>query len=177
MPSLYRGSADDGLALFARASSMTVSGVDASGSPVLRVFNGVVVDGKLCFHGGDVGEKLELVDRPVVAMVHEIVASIPSYFVDPVLACPASTYYESAVAHGFARRVEDPAAKAAVLEALMARYQPEGGHAPIRSDDARYAAMLRTILVAEVVPERITSKRKLGQKRSAVEIVGVLEGL
>ncbi len=177
MPAFYRRPEADGLALFAAAPSITVAGVDDAGLPVVRVLNGVVVDGKLCFHGGDHGEKLELVDRPAVATTYEIVASIPSYFVDPTLACPATTYYLSAVLHGVARRVDDPVAKAAVLEALMRRFQPEGGYAPIRPEDPRYATMLRKILVVEIAPERITTKHKLGQKRSGAEIARVLEGL
>lgn len=177
MPAFYRRPDDEGLALFARAPSITIAGVDADGLPVPRVLNGVVVDGKICFHGGDHGEKLELLDRPAVAMAYEVIASIPSYFVDPTLACPASTYYRSAVAHGVVRRVERPDEKEAVLEALMQRFQPEGGYAPIRAEDPRYAAMVRKILVAEIVPERITTKHKLGQKRSGREILGVLEGL
>ncbi len=177
MPAFYRAPAEEGLALFARAPSMTVSGVDARGLPVLRVVNGVVRGGKLYFHGGDHGEKVELVGGPVVATAYEIVASIPSYFVDPTLACPASTYYRSAVAHGSVRKVEDVEAKAAVLEALMKRFQPEGGYAPIRPEDPRYDAMLRKILVAEIAPERITTKHKLGQKRTSAEMGKILEGL
>lgn len=177
MPSFFRRTPEEGLALFARAPTMTISGVDARGLPVLRVVNGVVREGKLYFHGGNHGEKKELLDGPVVVVAHEIVASIPSYFVDPTLACPASTFYRSAIAHGSARRLEEPRDKAWVLESLMERFQAEGGYAPIHAEDARYATMLRKLLVAEIVPERITAKHKLGQNRTGAEITKILEGL
>ena len=54
---------------------------------------------------------------------------IPSWFVDPERACPATTYYESAMARGRLVAVDHPDDKARVLSTLMGRFQPEGRHA------------------------------------------------
>ena len=91
--------------LFQRAASVQVAAQGDDGLPVLRSVSAVVVDGALCFHGGDHGEKLGLVEREAVASCERIVAQMASYFVHAELACPASTYYESAQLRGVVRRV------------------------------------------------------------------------
>jgi ribosomal protein S18 acetylase RimI-like enzyme len=74
-------------------------------------------------------------------------------------------------------RVNEPSRKARILSALMARFQPEGGYAPITPEDKRYTKVLEELLVAELVPARVSAKRKLGQHRSRAQIERVLEGL
>ncbi|MEZ4308591.1 MAG: pyridoxamine 5'-phosphate oxidase family protein [Polyangiaceae bacterium] len=101
---------------------------------MLRTLNAVVDEGALCFHGAPVGEKMEALGRTAVVCAEEIVASIPSYFLDPERACPATTLYRSAQAHGILTEVTSPERKARVLAALMAKYQPEGKHVPITAD-------------------------------------------
>lgn len=173
----YRAEADAGLALFASAPCMHLAMNGDEGVPILRTVHGVVVDGRIAFHAGDHGGKLSLLGRPVVMSVEEIIAEIPSTFIDPVMACPATTYFRSAVAHGVLQRVDDPERKARVLRALMERYQPQGGYAPIDVSDPRYAEALAPVLVAELVPERLTAKHKLGQNRKGEVITRVLEQL
>lgn len=173
----YRASEAEGLRLFASAPSMRIASVDDHGMPLLRTVHGVVVDGHIAFHAGDHGGKLGLLDRPVVLSVEDIVTEIPSTFIDPVMACPATTYFLSATAHGTLRRVTDRERKARVLRALMERFQPEGGYAPITSSCPHYARELDALLVAEVLPERVTAKHKLGQNRSGEVMKGVLEKL
>lgn len=165
------------LRLFANAPSVHVAAVGDDGAPVLRTLSAVVLDGVLCFHGGDHGEKLGLVDRAAVASCERIVAQIASYFVHAELACPASTYYESAHMHGVVRRVTDLDRKAQILTAMMERYQPEGGYLPITSERVPYGKVLEKLLVCELVPERITAKLKLGQHRTLAQIERLLEGL
>ena len=53
------------------------------------------------------------------------------YFSDGERACPATTLYRSAQAHGTLEEVTSRADKARVLQALMEKYQPEGKHVPI----------------------------------------------
>src|SRR5690606_32828375 len=108
---------------------------------------------------------------------HHDVALVPSYFVDPEMACPATTYYRSVQVHGMLRDVDDLARKAAALAAFMAHQQPEGGHAPIRVEDPRYAKELRAVRVFGVEAERITGKESLGQDRPPERTQKVVEGL
>lgn len=164
-------------ALFARAPSVRFAGVSASGKPVLRTFSAVVLDGALYFHGADDGEKVALGTGYAIASYDEIVAQVPSYWVHPELACPASTYYLSAIAEGPLQRIDDLDHKARVLSAIMQRFQPEGGYAPILSGDKRYRKVLEGLLVVELRPERLSAKHKLGQHRTKRQIESVLDGL
>ena len=163
--------------LLRRAPAVRFAGVTPDARPLSRTLSAVVLDGALCFHGADDGEKLGLIGRPACASYDEVVAQAPSYWIHPELACPATTYYLSVQAEGIVTRVDDRARKAAILGALMQRYQPEGGHAPITAEDTRYGKVLDSLLVAELRPSVLRCKHKLGQHRSASQIERVLSGL
>lgn len=173
----FQMSESEVLSLFARQRHMRLSGATAQGEPVLRTVDHVVLDGKVYFHCGAHGEKMQLLGRPVVAGVERVVAEIPSHFLDPERACPSTTYYESAMLHGTLRAVEDPHRKAATLEALMQSRGYGGTYAPIDAQDPRYAAVVRSLLVATVVVDWSCGKRKLGQHRSGRDVGKVLAGL
>jgi ribosomal protein S18 acetylase RimI-like enzyme/nitroimidazol reductase NimA-like FMN-containing flavoprotein (pyridoxamine 5'-phosphate oxidase superfamily) len=174
---LFRADEATAWALFSRANAVRMAAVADGGVPLLRTLHGVVVDDRLCFHAADRGEKLALLDRPAIASCEQIVAEIPSYWLHPEHACPATTYYLSALVEGRVERVLDRAQKARVLEKLMERFQPEGGYLPITAADSHYAKVLDTLLVAELVPTRVSAKRKLGQHRTVAQIERVLAGL
>ncbi len=159
--------------LFTSATCVRFAGV-AEGKPVARTLTAVVWDGAICVHGADDGEKLGLLG-PVVASYDEVIAQVPSYWIHPELACPASTYYLSAIAEGTLVRVDDVARKAAIMEALMRRFQPEGGYVTLH--DERYRKILEGLLLAELRPAKLSAKRKLGQHRNRRQIESVLEGL
>jgi nitroimidazol reductase NimA-like FMN-containing flavoprotein (pyridoxamine 5'-phosphate oxidase superfamily)/GNAT superfamily N-acetyltransferase len=166
--------ADDAWQMFARATSVRFAGV-CEGRPVLRTLSAVVSDGAICVHGADDGEKLGLLG-PVIASCEEIVAQVASYWVHPELACPASTYYLSAIAEGELKRVDDLDRKAAIMGALMSRFQPEGGYVPL-THDKRYAKVLESLLIAELRPTKLSAKHKLGQHRTKKQAESILEGL
>ena len=174
---LFRADESTAWALFERASAVRIAAVTESGAPILRTLHGVVVDGRLCFHAADRGEKLGLLERPAIASCEEIVAEIPSYWLHPEHACPATTYYLSALVEGRVERIVERAQKARVLAKLMERFQPEGGYLPITAADPHYAKVLDTLLVAQLVPSRVSAKRKLGQHRTVAQIERVLAGL
>ena len=175
--SVYRGEPAQARELFARAPFVHLAGAAQDGRPILRVVHGVVVDERLCFHAARAGEKLGLLGQPVVASTQEVVAEIPSYFIDPALACPATTYYRSAMLHGVLETLEDLETKAAVMQALMERFQPEGGHDPIRADDRRYRSMLKGLLIGAVSLRGAVAKTKLGQNRRPEQLRDVVEAL
>jgi hypothetical protein len=101
----------------------------------------------------------------------EIVAAIPSTFLDPERACPATTYYESAQAHGTLHVVTDLADKARALQALMVKYQPEGGHVPITEDHPLYRKAVLGLLVAELRIERL-SGNALDKQNTGLKSLG-----
>ncbi len=163
--------------LLAGAGVVHLATTGADGSPILRAFNAVVVDGAIAFHAAPAGEKMEAMGRAAVVSAEEVVASIPSYFLDPERACPATTLYRSAQAHGVIEEVTDMEAKARVLAALLAKYQPEGGHAPISAEHPLYRKAIAGLLVARVALDRVDGKAKLAQNRTAAERVRLCEKL
>lgn len=177
MKPVFRMAPEAALDLFRESDAVRVASVTGDGTPVLKTFNGFVHEGALVFHAGRHGEKMELLGRPCVAAVEHVVAQIPSYFIDPDLACPATTLFRSAQIRGTLEEVTDLQEKVACVAAMMRRFQPEAGYAPLTLDDRRYAATVRGLLVARVRPEEIAGKAKLGQNRSARDMVNVVEGL
>jgi uncharacterized protein len=110
------------------------------------------------------------VGRAAVVSAEEVIAHLPSYFTDPERACPATTLYRSVQIHGTVRAVEDPARKAAALEALMRRWQPEGSYRPIDPTTPMYRTAVAGVLVLEVTFGSVDGKEKLLQHRRPEEI-------
>ena len=171
----------EALALLADAPLVHLATTTPAGAPVIRTLHPVVVDGDVCFHAAAVGEKAESLGRAAVLSAEEVVASLPSYFVDGERACPATTLYRSVQVHGTLEAVDDEAQKARVLAALMAKYQPEAGHVPIDPAHARYAELygkaVAAILIVRVRPVHVDGKAKLAQNRSPDERVRIMEQL
>jgi nitroimidazol reductase NimA-like FMN-containing flavoprotein (pyridoxamine 5'-phosphate oxidase superfamily)/N-acetylglutamate synthase-like GNAT family acetyltransferase len=164
-------------ALVARAPVVRIATTNAADEPVLRTVHGVVVRGGVAWHGAPAGEKMETVGREAVVAAEEVVATVPSYFLDPERACPATTLYRSVEIHGAVEQVDDPAHKAEVLQALMEKLQPEGGHVPITADHPLYAKAVEGILVLRVGMKRLDGKAKLAQNRSPQERARLLAKL
>lgn len=174
---VYQSSADEGRALIHRASVVHIATTGFDGLPILRAVHSVVDGDFIAFHGAPAGEKLKGLGRRAVVAAHEIVAEIPSWFLDPDRACPATTYYVSAQAEGVLEEVHDQDIKARVLRTLMTKYQPEGRHVPIEANDPLYEKAIHGLLVAGVRIERIECKAKLGQNRRLEERRRVIERL
>lgn len=173
---LFRMSDDDARAFLRDAPFVHLAGC-AGGRPVLKTVNVVELDGAWWFHGAVAGEKTSMLGGPVVLAAEELVAQIPSTFVDQERACVASALYRSVQLHGVLERVDDPADKARALHALMVRFQPEGGFRQITHDDPMYAGEVTGVLVARVLPSRIDGKAKLAQNKRPHELRALLERL
>lgn len=176
-PSIERGPQDAALALLGRAPWVHMAGVGEDGAPLLRTLHTVIVDGHVAFHGGVRGEKLACLGREGVLAVEEPLSTLPSYVIDPERACPATTWFDSVQVRGVLEVVEDRVRKAAVLQALMERHQPEGGHVRIEADHPLYTSVLDRILVAQVPLTDVCRKLKLGQNRTAAQLGRVVEFL
>src|SRR5690348_4951663 len=114
---IFRMPDPDAVALLARARVLHLATTTPEGEPVLRALDGAVSDGAFVFHGAPAGEKAACLGRPAVISAEEVVAHVPSWFTDPERACPATTFYRSAQAHGRLERVDDLASKARALAA------------------------------------------------------------
>lgn len=155
----------DALEILARAPSVHVAWTGPDGEPRLRPLHVAQFADDLVCHGSDRGEKVELGGRRVAITAHEPLAQIPSYFTDPARACPATTFYRSAMATAVAEPVTAPGDKAAALAALMARFQPEGGHAPLDVADPRYTQAVASIAVWRLRLTALSGKANLGQAK------------
>ncbi len=167
----------DARALLAELPVVHLAGILDDGTPVLRTVNSVVVDDWVAFHSAPRGEKTGLVGRQAVLCAEENVAMAPSTFFDAQKACPATTYYRSVQVAGVIEEITEPSQKARVLQALMEKLQPEGGHVPITADHPFYRGPVSGLLVAGIRLERIAGKAKLAQNRKPPEIAGLLTSL
>lgn len=163
--------------LLASSPTVYVSSTTSDGEPILRAMNAAVVDGAIAFHGAAVGEKTLAMGRQAVVSAVDHVATLPSYFVHPERACPATTLYRSVQVPGELTPVQDGAKKARVLAALMDKHQPEGGFVPLDHEAPLYAKEIASLLVFEVSIELLDGKAKLAQNRTPEERVKILEGL
>lgn len=149
----------------------------ATDEPMQRVIHPVLLGDILYFHGGSTGEKQQMLNRDAVGSAFEVMAEIPSWFIDPERACPATTFYRSVQIWGHLTDVEDLDIKTQVMAALMARFQPEGRYAPIDPDDRRYRKALTTLSVTQMSLERVVGREKLGQHWSVSKLRKAIDGL
>ena len=164
-------------ALLGRAPYFHVAGLDAEGRPLARPLHGAVVGDHLVFHGGARGEKLELVGQWVVATASEIVARIPSWFLDPARACPATTLYRSVEVSGVLAPLTDASERARALDAFTEALQPERGFQPIDLENPLYRGALDALFIAALPLAGLKSREKLGAERPAIWRSKVAAGL
>src|SRR6476469_2999119 len=102
-------------------------------------------------HSHPVGEKLKNIGRntKVGFEVDRHICFLPSYYFHPTDASQADTLYISIVIKGNVFIITDLEEKAKALNALMIKYQKEGGYAPLTSN----MATVREVAVLKVVPD------------------------
>jgi uncharacterized protein len=118
-------------------------------------------NGAVYMHSHPFGEKIENIKRnsKVGFEVDSYVCFLPSYYFHPTDASQADTLYISVVIKGNASIVQDPDEKANALNALMKKYQKEGGYESLSSN----MGSVREVTVLKVVPDEIRGKYKIGQ--------------
>ena len=116
-------------------------------------------------HSHPFGEKLDNIRRnPQVGFeVDQHVCFLPSYYFHPSDASQADTLYVSVVIKGRAEIVQDSKEKAMALNALMEKYQKEGGYEPLEAE----MQVVEEVAVIKVVPLDMRGKYKIGQHWSA----------
>lgn len=154
---------------------MRLASTTADGAPVLRTVHGVVHRGAVLLHSAVKGEKIGCLGRQAVIAADEVLAEVPSSWLDPERACPATTLYRSAMAHGRLVEREEGEAKAEAMQALMERFQPQGGHRPF--GDGFYEKALRGVRVIALEVERVEAKSALGHGKPETWRRAVAEGL
>jgi len=171
---------DEDIRLFLQEMSFGyLATVREDGTPSITPLNYVYLNGAIYFHGSRMGEKMNSLAScsSVSFCVAREYAIIPSYFRDPVLACPATAYFKSVLISGTASTVEDLAEKAEALQAMMVKLQPEGGHKPINASDSDYRGRVKGVAVVRIDPDQINGKFKFGQNLSAEKMTQVAQQL
>lgn len=161
---------EQALALLQAADTAHFALLGEDGLPLLRCLHVVVDDEALCFHASPVGRKAAAIGRPAVASVERVLAVVPSYAFDPQRACPATTWYQSVQVRGVLERVEDPVRKARVLQALMTRLQPEGGHVEVDASHRLYAKAVAGLDVIALPFTHVDGRAKLGNNRGDAQV-------
>jgi nitroimidazol reductase NimA-like FMN-containing flavoprotein (pyridoxamine 5'-phosphate oxidase superfamily) len=156
---------------------LTFCGED--GWPKAVPLNYAYHQGNVYFHGSKKGEKMSglAADPRAEFVVYQAHAFIPSYFSDPYLACPATVFFRSVRLRGTVDQVESAEEKALALSVLLAKMQPEGGHAPIDAGDPKYVSSLRGVAVLRLAVSEMTGKFKFGQNLSGKKRSQVIDSL
>ncbi len=150
-----------------------VASIDVQGYPQIIPMNFVYVKndsvdtqtgnniGAIYMHSHPIGEKIENIKRnsKVGFEVDSYVCFLPSYYFHPTDASQADTLYVSAVIKGSASIVQDSVEKAKALNALMKKYQKEGGYESLTSN----MGAVKGVTVLKIVPDQIRGKYKIGQ--------------
>lgn len=151
-----------------------VASIDEQGYPQIIPMNFVYVrndsidtqssnedTGAIYMHSFPKGEKIENIKRnPRVGFeVDSYICFLPSYYFHPIDASQADTLYISVIIKGNASIVQNRDEKTNALNALMRKYQKEGGYESLSPD----MGSVREVVVLKIVPDQIRGKYKIGQ--------------
>ena len=110
-------------------------------------------------------------------MVADPLARIPSHVFDPKDGGAGLTLFRSVILRGRISTVNDLGRKAEVLQALLNKYQPEGGYEPIIATSPTYKGRVKGLAILEMAIEQRSGKFSLGQMLKTEEKKTVLEFL
>lgn len=153
--------------------------VTASGFPRSLAVDFAAIGQSIYYHGALAGEKYEriLADSRVGFSMVQPLSFIPSTWSSPTFACPATHLFRSVEIKGHCFLLDDPVEKGRGLQALMTKYQPEGGYIPIKGEENTYRKAIDGVGVFRVDPESWTAKVKLMQNESARNVWEVVDHL
>ena len=138
-----------------------IASLDKDGFPQIIPMNFAFVSGAIYMHSHTRGEKLDNIraNQKVGFEVDREVEFLPSYFSSPTDASQADTFYISVVIKGDATIIEDRTEKTMALNALMEKYQPEGGYERLVPN----MHVIDEVAIIKITPRIIRGKYKIGQ--------------
>jgi nitroimidazol reductase NimA-like FMN-containing flavoprotein (pyridoxamine 5'-phosphate oxidase superfamily) len=138
-----------------------IASIDRDGYPQVIPMNFVYNAGVIYMHSHPFGEKLDNIRRnPNVGFeVDQHICFLPSYYFHKTDASQADTLYISIVIKGIAEIVQRNEEKALALNALMEKYQKEGGYEALDSN----MPSVRQVAIIKVIPIEMHGKYKIGQ--------------
>ena len=143
--------------------------VTKGGYPRSIALNFAAVGKALYFHGALAGEKFDLISGGCTAgftMAWEL-SYIPSNWIGPDYACPATQLFKSVEIKGRCVEVTDLAEKALGLQALMKKHQPDESFRPITADEKIYRKVLQETGVFRVDVDSWQGKARVYQEKPA----------
>jgi len=148
-----------------------ICSIDKEGYPQIIPMNFAYTNDVIYMHSHTKGEKIENIKRnnKIGFEFDKSLEFLPSYFTDPNDASQADTLYISVVVKGTSILVSDINEKTLALNALMKKYQPEGGYENIRPD----MKVIDEVAIIKVIPLTMRGKYKIGQhldKRTRLEL-------
>lgn len=148
-----------------------ICSIDKEGYPQIIPMNFVYINDVIYMHSHTKGEKIENIKRnnKIGFEVDKSLEFLPSYFTDPIDASQADTLYISVVIKGTSVLVSDINEKTLALNALMKKYQPEGGYENITPE----MKVIGEVAIIKVIPLTMRGKYKIGQhldKRTRLEL-------
>ncbi len=141
--------------------------ITEDGYPRSVALNFAAVGEALYFHGALVGEKFEIISAAGQAgftMAWEL-SYIPSNWIGPEYACPATQLFKSVEIKGRCAVVSDPVEKALGLQALMEKYQPKGSFRPFHAEEKIYRKAMAQTGVFRVDGDSWAGKVRLYQEK------------
>src|SRR5919197_1279843 len=123
--------------------------------------NSIIKSDAVYMHSHPAGEKLDNIRRnsQVGFEVDRYICFVPSYYFHISDASQADTLYISVVIKGNALLVEDNIEKANALNALMEKYQKEGGYERLEPN----MRSVQDVSVIKILPREMHGKYKIGQ--------------
>jgi nitroimidazol reductase NimA-like FMN-containing flavoprotein (pyridoxamine 5'-phosphate oxidase superfamily) len=136
--------------------------IDSEGFPFTAPMNFVYYNDSIYIHGFPKGEKYDNIihNEKCGFEVSNELAFLPSYFFEPKNdASKTDTLYVSVVIKGTASLVSNAELKCAILNAMMEKYQPEGGYEKLTAD----MATVRGVGMIKITANSITGRYKMGK--------------
>jgi len=109
--------------------------------------------------------------------VVEELSLIPSHFTSEDYACNLNQYYISLFMEGRLSEVTDPEEKAANLNILVRKHQPEGRYREITLDDPDYRKKVRGTGMLRLQVEKLSAKFHLSQELKGAALKNMTEAL
>lgn len=145
---------------------------------VTGLFNHVYDGKNFYLHLNKTDEQVAALDSGRAQLVfHDMLALIPSYWVEEKYAGAATAYYRYAEFDCDVALERTPAGMIQALQLLMNHHQPEGHYDPLSADSSIYETSLAMLVIAKLTPTARRTKWKLGQNRPVETRMKVVENL
>ncbi len=125
------------------------------GYPMVKPLNFVFLNGKIYFHTAKEGEKIDDIRRDS-RVCFEVDLPI-AYVKGNINPCKASYLYRSVIIRGKAHLIDNDEERGAALNALMKKYQPDGGYGDYLEEKLRITG------IVQIDIEEMVGKEDLGE--------------